>query len=356
MKKKSSSGITLVSLVVTIIILLIIVGITINLTIGENGIITKAQEAVKKQKIASIKEQIGLELLEADTEAKLRGEILEQAQKEDIASKYGELQEDKDTLKLKDVDANVSLKEIWNGEIATTGSYTANVERIEELEKQVEQLEKALEDSSKTEGEKSQELTNLKTELAKITVTADKMLKGYTAFRLDKGIITGIIENNGEISGTLNAGESYTVPEGVTSGGTITANSLTSQTQATATADNITAGKTAWVNGELITGNGSDNQTYYNNGYSESDMVYTKTYVKGFNTGGGNASSTIDVTWSGYTPIGLNSIYFYYYDGSNGAPAGTLSLSGNQVTYTHNQNGSSSVGKIVTFNVIYIKK
>ena len=35
---------------------------------------------------------------------------------------------------------------------------------------------------------------------------------------------------------------------------------------ATATADNITAGKTAYVNGELITGNGADNTAYYNSG------------------------------------------------------------------------------------------
>ena len=35
---------------------------------------------------------------------------------------------------------------------------------------------------------------------------------------------------------------------------------------ADATADNITAGKTAYVNGELITGTGADNDTYYNQG------------------------------------------------------------------------------------------
>lgn len=35
---------------------------------------------------------------------------------------------------------------------------------------------------------------------------------------------------------------------------------------ATATADNITSGKTAYVNGELITGNGTDNDYYYDQG------------------------------------------------------------------------------------------
>ena len=40
--------------------------------------------------------------------------------------------------------------------------------------------------------------------------------------------------------------------------------------KATATADNITQGKTAWVNGKLITGNGTDNNNYYSLGKSNS--------------------------------------------------------------------------------------
>lgn len=37
---------------------------------------------------------------------------------------------------------------------------------------------------------------------------------------------------------------------------------------ATATEDNLSEGVTAYVNGQLITGNGSDNNTYYQNGYN----------------------------------------------------------------------------------------
>ena len=50
MKKilKENKGITLVALVVTIVVLLILSTITINMTIGENGIITKAQETARK--------------------------------------------------------------------------------------------------------------------------------------------------------------------------------------------------------------------------------------------------------------------------------------------------------------------
>ena len=43
----SQRGITLIALVITIIVLLILAGVTINLTLGENGILTTAQQAAK---------------------------------------------------------------------------------------------------------------------------------------------------------------------------------------------------------------------------------------------------------------------------------------------------------------------
>ena len=43
--KKKEKGITLIALVVTIVILLILSGVTINMLLGEDGIIRTAQEA-----------------------------------------------------------------------------------------------------------------------------------------------------------------------------------------------------------------------------------------------------------------------------------------------------------------------
>lgn len=54
MKQK---GITLVSLVVTTIILIILAGVSINLIIGQDGIITKAKQAKENMEIAVTKEQ-----------------------------------------------------------------------------------------------------------------------------------------------------------------------------------------------------------------------------------------------------------------------------------------------------------
>ena len=55
MKKKMTGqkGITLVALVVTIVVLLILAGVTINLVIGQNGLINRAKEAAQKTKNAT---------------------------------------------------------------------------------------------------------------------------------------------------------------------------------------------------------------------------------------------------------------------------------------------------------------
>lgn len=66
---------------------------------------------------------------------------------------------------------------------------------------------------------------------------------------------TGTMINQGAKTASLQCGASYIIPAGYHNGqGTITANSLASQTSATATAGDIKYGKTAYVNGNKITG------------------------------------------------------------------------------------------------------
>ena len=80
------------------------------------------------------------------------------------------------------------------------------------------------------------------------------MLSGKTILT-SSGLVTGSMTNNGSISQTLNAGGSYTIPKGYHDGtGKVTANTLSSQTSATAVASNLLSGKTAYVNWNKITG------------------------------------------------------------------------------------------------------
>ena len=61
---KGMQGITLIALVVTIIVLLILAGIAINLTIGENGIFSRAQTAANTWRNAESNEQLAMGELE----------------------------------------------------------------------------------------------------------------------------------------------------------------------------------------------------------------------------------------------------------------------------------------------------
>lgn len=59
---KRTRGITLVALVITIVILIILATVAINVTVGENGLIKKAQEAAKQTEIAQAMEEMGIYL------------------------------------------------------------------------------------------------------------------------------------------------------------------------------------------------------------------------------------------------------------------------------------------------------
>ena len=53
---KSKNGITLIALVISIIVMLILAGVSLNATIGDNGIITQAQNATYMQSVAVLEE------------------------------------------------------------------------------------------------------------------------------------------------------------------------------------------------------------------------------------------------------------------------------------------------------------
>ncbi len=69
---KGQRGITLVALVITIIVLLILAGITISMTIGQRGILNRAQEAGKNYTNAAAKEDEDLRGLNDEIEDIIR--------------------------------------------------------------------------------------------------------------------------------------------------------------------------------------------------------------------------------------------------------------------------------------------
>lgn len=60
LKKRDANGVTLIALVVTIVVMLILAGVSINLVIGDNGVVTKAKQAKMKSEFAAYKEELEL--------------------------------------------------------------------------------------------------------------------------------------------------------------------------------------------------------------------------------------------------------------------------------------------------------
>ncbi len=152
------------------------------------------------------------------------------------------------------------------------------------------------------EGALNELYTNYNNLLSKGDASASNILTGKKVLVKGKEV-TGTMANNGSVSKALAAGGSYTIPKGYHDGtGKVTANSLASQTSATATAAQILSGKTAYVNGSKITGtmtnkagttvkasavSSDDNNTYLTiptaGYYDQNSKVYTENSNLGVN-------------------------------------------------------------------------
>lgn len=92
-------------------------------------------------------------------------------------------------------------------------------------------------------------------DLAAADAEPANVLTGKTFYAGDEEKKTGTMTNRGAVSASLAAGASYTVPDGYHNGsGVVSAQSLSSQTQASATSGDIVSGKTAYINGSKVTG------------------------------------------------------------------------------------------------------
>ncbi len=139
--------------------------------------------------------------------------------------------------------------------------------------------------------------------------SADQILSGRTAW-VNGTKLTGTMANQGAKSVTLNPGGSYTIPAGYhNGGGKITVSSLANNTSANASADQILSGRTAWVNGVMLTGTmanrGNLNWAGINTTYTVPAGYYSggtidsrPSYQKGFEDGKKNATSSIQALYN----------------------------------------------------------
>ena len=148
---KRNKGITMISLVVTIIVLIILAGVSINMVIGDNGIITIAQKAKENTELARIEEE------------------------EQLNNLYEEFQN--------------------SGGIIDDGSDTEAIEKLENFKKIIataitnEGVTTAETDTAETMGENISKILQKRTENA--TATPEDIVEGKTAW-----------VNGNEITGT----------------------------------------------------------------------------------------------------------------------------------------------------------
>ena len=106
---QKQKGITLIALVITVIVLIILAGVAISLTVGENGILTRAQNSKKQSTQDMLKEKIENAVLEVQIEEITNAGTLT-------------LQKLYESLETKD--SNISLEEYKDGDTVLKGTYT----------------------------------------------------------------------------------------------------------------------------------------------------------------------------------------------------------------------------------------
>ncbi len=341
---------------ITIIILLILAGVTLSLTLGDNGIITQAQKAKAAQEIAAIKEDFQLAIL--DKELEKGGTGLTQEELEEIAGNYGELQEDGNTIKT-DEGYEIKIDEIYQPGGGTSGGGSgASDEELAALEEKIKELEQTVEDLTNTKTElegtiedlnkqleeeqgnnaelqkqienltgqvdtlnKTKEqleatISDLNTQIADLkakqatgNATVADVLQNKTFSNSTQTGLTGTMANRGTLNWAPSNSTSYNIPAGYYSGGTIS----------TANAYN--------------TGYNAGNTAGYNNGYGAG---FNSRVLQAYNLGSSVDAPYGLIQWSVDTAGWYVFIYggSVRFTGSNKSDVVVFRLSGGNLSHT----------------------
>ena len=366
---RKAKGVTMLALVVTIIVLLILAAITLSLAVGENGIIKRAQLARDKAKNASIAEEEAMNLAAGEIDnagsggsggSGEGGTCPECPDVSELENTIKELQNTISSLEQQLANEKANKAELerqiasLNNQIAQLnnelnskkeeiadlqGQLASKNEEIARKDETIRNLQETVDRLNTQIEELNRQIETLKTKQATGNAAVSEVLVGKT-FSNSNGVgLVGTMANNGAISQTLNAGESYTVPAGYHNGsGRVTANSLASQTSGTAGAGDILTGKTAWVNGTKLTGTNKG----YEQGYTDGQNAGTSKRVK---LGSCSSSATFSVKdyegWQNYTAenfalvvtgISMHGGYWNQVTTTNQAPSITYDANAGTVT------------------------
>ncbi len=354
----SNKGITLISLVITIIILLILAGVTLSLTLGDNGIINQAQKAKEAQEIAAIKEDIQLAIL--DKEIEKGGASLSKEELDEILKDYGEIQEDGNTIKT-DEGYEIDIDEIYKpgsgGDVATDEELAALQEKVEELEQTVAdltntktELEGTIEDLNgqleQAQGDKTalqEQIENLQGQVDSLNKTIEQQQSTIDSLNTQIADLKGKQSTGTAVAADVLSGKTFSNSSGVNLTGSMP--NLTSSSKITHTSSNPTKvilGDNAYIS---TNSDGTNRlQIRYNgqNGYITSNTLFALDYSK--------VASAIGLTGNkivaGNTILGVAGTDKGYNNGYNaGVTAADNRVNTNSTNYKSGYNAGYSAGR-----------
>ena len=154
---KEKRGITLVALVVTIVVLLILAGVSLNLVLGNNGIITKAQDAKLMTRAGSAEDEVELwksdnYIARTSNQATVDKETMLQGLKDKNLVYEEEIDRDNEIIRIKKKDGTI-VKEINYSGVIINISKTPEKEKAGAVFLQVTSVEGLTNISIKSEEE-----------------------------------------------------------------------------------------------------------------------------------------------------------------------------------------------------------
>ena len=191
-KIQENKAITLIALVITIIVLIILTGVTINLTLGQNGLFTRAKTAREEYSTAEAKEKLEQEILNIQIQAVQEGK--------DFDLKYLKEKIDKTkyeiTLDDEENPTTAVVKEIGSNYYLTVDS-KLKVTKVEEQQPKPQYVK--FSELTWTSGKASVELSTKETGTIEYKVGKDGIYQaGTTISNLSNGdMVYTRVNNNG---------------------------------------------------------------------------------------------------------------------------------------------------------------